>query len=315
MIFSHRNEKKLFKLIKKGETSAVATLLKTAKIDLGYKLEVDNFANITALRYAVRLGRLQIVKLLVDVGADIYEGNLADRYSLLSAAVTHGRKEIVDYLLAQDKDKKHIIHHQALKDLIRWHYDEGARDIMQSLYEKGYTKFVNTQDDDLQTLLHLAVGRDKKAVVTFLLEHGALELKNKVGLTAYDLAGSKDDILALFPQYKKPAPILKENNQTVSTERDVVVFETRLDGERTLCEIFNFKQNERISYLKMGDSLGPMTREHFDAISGGIKSLEDAYEEHIRRGGTSALTIANQPPRDKARFSQALVTRALKAGG
>lgn len=115
----------------------IACLLITngANLDIHIKYETDDTGD-TALIRASRCGHIEMVRLLIEKGADVNMADQFDETALMTACEYH-HNEIVRYLLDAGAD----IHHEgydgntALKMAIKHDY----KDIVRILVEKGAT--------------------------------------------------------------------------------------------------------------------------------------------------------------------------------
>lgn len=130
-------------------------------IDVNYK---DNPGNTTPLMYSIGIGNTDVVKMIIDAGADV--NALSDNsVSPLMGAVIEDNTEIVELLLIR-----------------------GANP--------------NIQNINGGTALHIAALRGNIAIVQLLIDHGAdVKIKTKNGNTAFDIA-KKNNHKELLPLLK-----------------------------------------------------------------------------------------------------------------
>ena len=98
----------------------------------------------TYLLYAIESGFLDIVKLLIEKGARIYDINNKN-YTALLAAVYNGHTSIVDFLI------KHVNENEFF----------------------NFNKFIDADDISGNTSLHLAVYNNSIEIIKILIENGA----------------------------------------------------------------------------------------------------------------------------------------------
>jgi hypothetical protein len=145
----------------------------------------------------------------------------------------------------------------------------------------------NGADPDIRnsinsTPLMGAAEQGKTEAVRLLLAAGAdalLENNYKMTARAYAVARDNKSALAVLDS---PPP--RENFRRDRTEE--VVFSWRVN-DRTLQEIFNFEQKERVTLIRKGTG-GPVeavTRETFEDL-GNAPSLRRAFEQYRKQGGT-----------------------------
>ncbi|MBI4747715.1 MAG: ankyrin repeat domain-containing protein, partial [Acidobacteria bacterium] len=155
----------------------------------------------TPLMWAIYGGHLEIVKLLINKGADpnhkglIYLNNSKDAYygSPLVTAAGEGHLDVLQYLLETlnlnledseiDKDGK-----ETKWTALMWAASKGQRTIVAYLISKGAQ--INARDrDGKKTPLHYAAEAGHLEIVKYLIEHGAdPDAKDKDGKTPFDLA-------------------------------------------------------------------------------------------------------------------------------
>ena len=154
-------------------------------IDLGAVVDHRNHAEGTALMYTAQYGQLEAARSLIARGATV---NLIAMkgWSALMIAVLKGHQSMVDLLLQNGANPN-------IQDMHGW------TSLMRSA-EKGdiaLTRYllqiedidINTQGEEGTTALHVAAVRGHTKIVQLLLEHGARkDLKDKGGNTALMLA-------------------------------------------------------------------------------------------------------------------------------
>jgi hypothetical protein len=148
-IFLYYKSNELIGAAKRGELALVIWSLQKG---------ADNIDG--ALRIASSEGRLEVVKYLVEHGADIHSEN----NHALKWASFYGRLEVVRYLVEHGAD----IHVDGDTPLL-WASSEGNLDTVKYLLEAGAD--IHTDDD---YALEWADRRGHSEVVNYLLEHGAV---------------------------------------------------------------------------------------------------------------------------------------------
>jgi len=121
----------------------------------------------TPLRHAVRLGRKDMVEMMLDAGADMSGGLGPDDRSMLHVAVKYGHAEIVELLLRKGA-RLHVG-----PDAQGWTplHSAGSPDVAAVLLDKGVD--VNAMAVGVGTPLHAAVREGRIELGRFLLDHGA----------------------------------------------------------------------------------------------------------------------------------------------
>lgn len=193
---------KFFRAAKKGDMKKVASLLK-----IGINPNLKDRTGITALYCASENGHLEVVKLLLENGADIDDfdfslmiwegyweivkplierGANIDFTFLLYEASRAGQLELVKISIEKGVDVN-------TRNRDGWTALEGASsgghsDVVKLLVEKGAN--VNAQDENGQTALHCADGSEPVEeyfylkVITCLIENGAnVNVQDKNGNT------------------------------------------------------------------------------------------------------------------------------------
>ena len=195
-------------------------------ISKGVNINLCSEEGITALHVAIRFRNLPLVKLLVSNGANILfrQGN---SFTPLETAFSseYGKTKISDYLMSEVKqsDKKCAKSGELFLNAIEM-LDWG---IAKFLLEEGAD--INYQDKNRPSALHVAIAYDERYLVELLLKEGAspnvmdnkgdtplhiaaqgqldivilllryhpnLDLKNKEGKTAYQIAMKKNKEIA-----------------------------------------------------------------------------------------------------------------------
>jgi ankyrin repeat protein len=181
-----------------GHLACVEVLLK-AGFDVNKR---DRLDNATALHWAAQGGHLDVVKRLVAAGADVNGAGDAHAMGVIGWAVcfdhTHG--EVADHLIAKGA-KPHILAAVAMN----------REDLVRRMVERD-PKLLSTHKmsrfEHHRTPLHLAVIKDRPAMVKLLLALGANPaVEDSRGYTALNFAGKKNAEIAalLIAAGAKPA--------------------------------------------------------------------------------------------------------------
>ncbi|KAK6513075.1 hypothetical protein TWF506_009238 [Arthrobotrys conoides] len=163
------------------------------------------------LALAARNGYYDIVKLLVERGADVHSTSLKDLRPQLHQAVGSGKAEIVQYLLDKGAEVD-------AKDLDGWSAimlaaQEGNCNIIQVLVDAGAN--VNSEANSGATALFIAAQQGHTAVVKVLLDNGARSFAtNKSGRHPIHQAAQSAhfEVLKLLVEHDKESIHCKDKN-------------------------------------------------------------------------------------------------------
>lgn len=211
--------KQQFQKISKENTKQ--QILKKAKINqildeepdyTGYKIITNNAEDLnrrsndaigdTILIFAAGKDDLELVKLLLDAGADVALENNDGETALMRAAI-NGRYEVVELLLARGAN----INQKSSQDLwtaLMVAANNDHFEVVKLLLKAG--ALIDAQNSDGDTALILAVREGYVQIVKWLLEQGAFtHLTNRQNQTALDIAkaGVNKEILELLLEYQK----------------------------------------------------------------------------------------------------------------
>lgn len=132
--------------------------------------EEDDYQNITNLMYASRDGKYEMVRLLLDYGANVNHKSYYGITALMFAS-THGHYEIIKLLLDKGASVNEVDHDSRHSALMTAAY-EGHIQVVKLLLERGANiNFKNSYED---TALSCACEKDHKNVVELLLQSGAI---------------------------------------------------------------------------------------------------------------------------------------------
>jgi uncharacterized glyoxalase superfamily protein PhnB len=181
-----------------GHLTCVEVLLK-AGFDVDKR---DRLDNATALHWAAQGGHLDVVKRLIAAGADVNGAGDAHAMGVIGWAVCfdHTHSEVADHLMAKGA-KPHILAAVAMN----------REDLVRRMVERD-PKLLSTHKmsrfEHHRTPLHLAVIKDRPAMVKLLLALGAdPAVEDSRGYTALNFAGKKNAEIAalLIAAGAKPA--------------------------------------------------------------------------------------------------------------
>ncbi|EPE33339.1 Ankyrin repeat-containing protein [Glarea lozoyensis ATCC 20868] len=156
----------IFWAVINGHQEIVAYFLRaTAKPDVN---EIDKFSNYTLLSEAVNAGHLKIVEQLIDAGADVQKQSGSSRETALSYAARLGRKEIVSLLL--DKHAKMEIVDRVGWTPLMFAIQSNHLEIVKLLISKGSFDTLSTNGET--SALSLAIKANSDEMVSDILKAG-----------------------------------------------------------------------------------------------------------------------------------------------
>ena len=178
-----RYESKLVDASREGKAEEVMKLLSSGIVDLSCGVGSES----EALHIAALWGRKNVVKILIDKGADPKAANKWGQ-TPLRMAITYGKNDVVQLLLdkgadpnEEEKGETHLLFEAILY---------GHKDIVQTLLEGGAEP--NWMNKHRGTPLHWAAVFGRLDVVKVLLDGGAnCNLTNSGGYTPYEVAARK----------------------------------------------------------------------------------------------------------------------------
>ncbi|KAL9097074.1 MAG: hypothetical protein Q9165_001038 [Trypethelium subeluteriae] len=241
-IFDEHGKTALHMAISDGDTASVKVLLSSPKsIDLQHE-DVEGW---TPLRLAAKNGRLKMVKILLQGGAEV-DAHDRDGWTALRWAASKGHKMIAQLLLDKGASPSSpSIDNGGLPDaagnhswtMLGWAAQKGQEDFVRLLAKKrvdlnvtdgdGCTPLrqavkygrtmtawlliqahadVNKPDKKGFTVLHEAVSSNKDSILFLLLENGAnVNAKTKLGVTPLHMAAAQGNISVLWLLLQKKA--------------------------------------------------------------------------------------------------------------
>ena len=178
--------------IKLSDISILSLILKYCKANLSEQ-DFKNFINkknskgTLAIHYASYLGNIDIIKYLINYGADI-------------KAITDSKLDVIHYAAQGNQPNSLVYFYMFHRDKINlenkdkcgstplhWASYSAAAEI--AMYLIHFNANINQQDDNGNTPLHMAVIKNNYKLVQKLLQKGALNnIKNKQHQTAKDIA-------------------------------------------------------------------------------------------------------------------------------
>ncbi|HSI73759.1 MAG TPA: ankyrin repeat domain-containing protein [Fimbriimonas sp.] len=171
---------RLYALIESGEQDQALELL-GEQPDLAGSWQKSEYGWSSPLHAAARLGQLEVVRALVDAGAEIYAVNQGD-YPPVFEAVYRGHREVVDLLLESSAARDNgipptygcgidivLATRLGLEDRVRMHVEKDPL----AIYRRGCIG---------ESTLHWPAHNGHVSIVELLLDHGAPIEVDEVGL-------------------------------------------------------------------------------------------------------------------------------------
>lgn len=228
------------------------------------------------LRRAAARGRVDEIKNLLDAGADIEStgGFFTLGQTPLACAAFAGHAEAVRLLLKRGAtpEARDMSGDTPLWTAISF----GHKDVVIALLEHGADPRTRSETAERYTPLQMA--RHKKYdEIALILEKAIAEREEK------------DKIARAAAERERLEREKAKREAERSKNKDVVIYFQEL-GDRTIEEIYNFPALERITLVRKGEE-GPVeavTRQDFAEL-GEKSTLRKAFEEHVRRGGTTSV--------------------------
>lgn len=161
------NEQEILEAVRDGDVASLKKLLKPKT-----KLDFVNSREMTPLMIASADNNLEIVKMLVEAGANINQKNKENGKTALMYAAALGYLEVCEYLLnqkqilinAKDKEGKTALMHAVANARI---------DVVKLLIDKKAN--VNARTNTEESALNIAMKLGKTELVKLLKENGAKE--------------------------------------------------------------------------------------------------------------------------------------------
>lgn len=165
---------------------------------------------VSALGFAAQSGQVAVVELLLTRGADInaITGRMSggdEKTTPLSMAVNAGRTQVVSLLLDRGAQSSSLDKHFAGYNLLQLAAFHGHTDTVRLLLDRGFK--IETRTARGETPLFVAAGSGHLETTRLLLERGAdVHNRNTAGLTALDVAAGADavQVIALLRAHGAP---------------------------------------------------------------------------------------------------------------
>lgn len=201
------NNRELLNAIRSKNVSKVEKILKSKNIELE-PAEEPNMVN-KPLAYAAAYGNLEIVKMIVEKGADL-NGRVAYGDVPLIKAAENGNIDIIRYLLEKGADVN-MPNSFGITPFIGFCLDKDKdMDIVKLAYEKGgeinksYINYTQNYYGKFNyNALQFAVAKGRIEVIKFLIEKGGdPSIKTFDNKDCFDLAKENDEIKKILKREK-----------------------------------------------------------------------------------------------------------------
>lgn len=218
-----------------SDDSGIPAILLRPPIDLDVNVIIDDEGH-TSLHWAAAMGRLKLVSILIELGADIYRVNYKGQTALMRSVLFTNNFDAKSFLFLIDMLKKTIFNIDKKDQTVFHHVSATAswkgkvhasRYYMECLIEtlssnqSELISILNVQDVYGDTALSIAARIGNKKLVRLLMEAGASsEITNEEGMTAQDYLSEVERNNRLQPQ-QIHSPIMSnpheiDNNPTRS---------------------------------------------------------------------------------------------------
>ncbi|KAL6507637.1 hypothetical protein OROGR_023832 [Orobanche gracilis] len=220
------------------------------------------------LDIAVIMGNLAIVEMILRFNRDLCQLKGKDNRTALHYAAVKGRVDIIDELLStwSDAIQDITVYGETALHLALRHYQFDAfYELVKWSERLGKESIINIQDDDGDTILHLAVSTKQYACLNLLLDENSsikatleLSVLNGKGLTALDISDivMQDCYDAKIRETLQCAGAIRARDYTTYRSQNSPQLDTnsREPDSRNWVEYFKFKR-ERDSPSEARDTL------------------------------------------------------------
>lgn len=205
-----------------SESTQIPSFLDNPPSDFDPNVVIDDDGH-TALHWACAMGRIQIVKLLLACGADIFRANNAGQTALMRAVMFTNNYDLRTFpelfesfsgsIINIDRNDRTVFHYVIDIALTKGKIP-AARYYLETIlarlsdYPKELVDILNFQDEDGETALTLAARCRSKKLVKILLDHGAnAKTANRDGKSAEDYILEDDKFRVLSPTPCSSGPV------------------------------------------------------------------------------------------------------------
>jgi transcription factor MBP1 len=203
-----------------SDDNGIPAILLRPPIDLDVNVIIDDEGH-TSLHWAAAMGRLKLVQILIDLGADIYRVNYKGQTALMRSVLFTNNFDSKSFLFLIEMLKKTIFNIDKKDQTVFHHVSATAswkgkvhasRYYMECLIEtlalnqSELISILNVQDVYGDTALSIAARIGNKKLVRLLMEAGAsAEITNEEGMTAQDYLSEVERNNRFQPPSMQPA--------------------------------------------------------------------------------------------------------------
>lgn len=190
-----------------SDDTGIPAILLRPPMDLDVNVIIDDEGH-TSLHWAAAMGRLKLVNILIDLGADIYRVNYKGQTALMRSVLFTNNFDAKSFLLLIEMLKKTIFNIDK-KDQTVFHHVAATASWKGKVHASRYymecliatlsnnqselISILNVQDVYGDTALSIAARIGNKKLVRLLMEAGAsAEIANEEGMTAQDYLAEVD---------------------------------------------------------------------------------------------------------------------------
>ncbi len=255
--------------IKKGDVDALNKLLKNYNNLINVDVTKQGF---TALHLAAKLGKEDVIKLLVKKGADISLKDERNRTPLFLAAENNNTNSITPLISKgakvniQDKQHKTALHYAVI---------EKAKNAVEALLQKEADP--NLKDKDGKTPLHYAAQNGHREITTALVNnHAQRNIQDKEGKTPLHYAvknKQKDAIYALLRKDANPYIQDKSGKTPLHIALDIKAKDMFLTALKDTNQAKSLTQNARNQFFDAIQEKNYQKVMHFTGTYPGIVKI------------------------------------------
>ncbi|KAL9542951.1 hypothetical protein MBANPS3_008345 [Mucor bainieri] len=290
-----------------SDDSGIPAILLRPPADLDVNVIIDDEGH-TSLHWAAAMGRLKLVSILIDLGADIYRVNYKGQTALMRSVLFTNNFDAKSFLFLIDMLKKTIFNIDK-KDQTVFHHVaataswkgkvHASRYYMECLIEtlasnqSELISILNVQDVYGDTALSIAARIGNKKLVRLLIDAGAsAEIANEEGMTAQDYLSEVERNNRFQPSASSTADDLYQRNDHRSDHRN----DHRNDHRIELAARTKLRHTVEGLFKKIlvGDrSQPPVASQVFDGLAGNYER-DLIQKDHLIKEKKHDLELAKK---------------------